>query len=92
MIVRILTEGQFRIEGHLFDTLNALDNAIVEAVAAGDEERFRALLNELLDTVRQHGLPVSPDEFVESDLILPPPDITLDEARSLFTGDGLLPG
>jgi hypothetical protein len=92
VIVRILTEGQYRVESSLYDQLNALDNAIVEAVAAGDEARFQSLLTELLDTVRRHGIPVSPDEFVESDVILPPPDTTLEEARHLFAGDGLLPG
>jgi hypothetical protein len=92
VIVRILTEGQYRIESSLLDRLNALDNAIVEAVAAGDEERFRTLLAELLDQVRRHGIPVSPDEFVESDVILPPPDTTIEEARQLFVGDGLIPG
>ena len=92
MIVRILTEGQYRIESGHYDDLNTLDNAIVEAVAARDETRFRTLLNELLETVRRHGIPVSPDEFVESDIILPPPDTTLEEAQHLFTGDGLLPG
>lgn len=92
MIVRILTEGQYRVESALYDQLNALDNALVEAVAQRDENRFRALLNELLDTVRRHGIPVSADEFVESDVILPPPDTTLEEAEHLFSGDGLLPG
>ncbi len=91
MIVRIATEGQYRIDSAFYDRLNALDNALVEAVAAGDEERFGTLLHELLETVRRHGIPVSPDEFVESDVILPPPDTTLAEARHLFAGDGLLP-
>lgn len=92
MIVRILTEGQYRLDSSLYDELNALDNALVDAVAAGDEARFRTLLQELLETVRRHGIPVSADEFVESDVILPPPDTTLEEARHLFAGDGLLPG
>ncbi|MDW8059018.1 MAG: hypothetical protein RMK01_02995 [Thermomicrobium sp.] len=92
MIVRILTEGQYRLDSSYYDELNAVDNAIVEAVAAGNESRFRSLLTELLEIVRRHGIPVSPDEFVESDVILPPPDTTLEEARHLFAGDGLLPG
>ncbi|MCS7051635.1 MAG: hypothetical protein NZL87_08485 [Thermomicrobium sp.] len=92
MIVRILTEGQYRVESSLYDRLNALDNTLVEAVAASDEARFQALLTELLDLVRRHGIPVSPDEFVESDVILPPPDTTLEEARHLFAGEGLIPG
>jgi hypothetical protein len=32
------------------------------------------------------------DELVESDLMLPAPDTTLEEAQFLFVGEGLLPG
>lgn len=92
MIVRIATEGQYRLESAYLDELNSVDNALVEAIATGDEERFQALLQKMLDLVRQHGQPVPADEFVESDIILPPPDTTFEEARELFAGEGLIPG
>jgi hypothetical protein len=92
MIVRISTEGQYRLESTYLDQLNTIDNALVEAIAANDEERFRTLLRTMLDLVRQHGKPVAPDEFVESDIILPPPDTSFEEARELFAGEGLIPG
>ena len=31
------------------------------------------------------------DELVESDVILPPRDISFEEAKAEFTGDGLIP-
>ena len=40
--------------------------------------------------LRRCWVPV--DELVESDLVLPEPDITLEEAEELFTGEGILPG
>lgn len=92
MIVRISTEGQYRLESTYLDQLNTIDNALVEAIAANDEERFRTLLQTMLDLVRQHGKPVASDEFVESDIILPPPDTSFEEARELFAGEGLIPG
>ena len=46
----------------------------------------------MLDLVREHGSPLPVDELVESDLILPTPDTTLEEAQILFVGEGLLPG
>ncbi len=92
MIVRIATEGQYRLESAYLDQLNSVDNALVEAIAVGDEERFRILLHRMLDLVRQHGQPVPTDEFVESDIILPPPDTTFEEARELFASEGLIPG
>ncbi len=92
MIVRISTEGQYRIDSDYLDQLNAIDNDLVAAIAAGDRGTFQARLRELLDLVRQHGAPVDPDELVESQIVLSPPDTTFEEAAELFTGQGLIPG
>ena len=92
MIVRILTEGQYNLPGAHVDELNDIDNRIVEVVENEDREGFDRLLKTLLDLVREKGTEVPMDELVESDLVLPEPDITLEEAEELFTGEGLLPG
>lgn len=92
MIIRIATEGQFRLDDAVLSQLNAMDNHLVQLIQVGDEGEFRIALNQLLDFVRQHGQPVSPEEILESDLILPPPDISLEEARELFKDEGLIPG
>lgn len=92
MIIRILTEGQFNLPGIHLDKLNEIDNQLVEAVEAEDRERLSQLLHLMLEMVREKGTPVPMDELVESDLILPEPDITLEEAEEMFTGEGLLPG
>jgi len=92
MIVRILTEGQFNLPGAHIDELNDIDNKLVEVVEQEDREGFDRLLKQMLDLVREHGTPVPVDELVESDLVLPEPDITLAEAEEIFVGEGLLPG
>lgn len=92
MIVRISTEGQYRIDSTYFDHLNAIDNEIVMCLAEGDRERFAARFSDLLALVRDHGDQVGADELVESDVVLPPPDITFDEALHLFDEEGLIPG
>ena len=91
MIVRILTEGQYNLPGAFVDRLNEIDNEIVEVVGDGDREAFRELLDEMLDHVRKNGTEVPVEELVESDVVLPEPDITLEEAAELFTGEGILP-
>lgn len=91
MIVRILTEGQFNLPGAFIDELNELDNQLVEVVEQDDNEKFGPALKALLDLVRENGTPVPVDELVESDLVLPEPDITLKEAEELFVGEGLVP-
>lgn len=91
MIVRILTEGQYNLPGAYIDALNEIDNELVEVVAADDEPEFKRALKKMLDLVRENGSPVPLDEIVESDLVLPEPDITLLEAEEMFVGEGLMP-
>ena len=92
MIVRISSEGQYNLPGSFIDQLNEIDNQMVEAVEAEDQAAFETLLKSMLDLVRQNGTEVPVEELVESDLILPEPDLTLREAEELFVGEGLLPG
>jgi len=92
MIIRITTEGQFNLPGSFVDELNEIDNELVEAVEAADRSGYDRLLKKMLDLVREKSSPLPIDEIVESDLILPEPDLTLEEAQVLFVGEGLLPG
>lgn len=92
MIVRVLTEGQYYFPGAYIDELNQVDDQLVDAVETDNLEDFQRLLRQMLDLVREKGTPVSMDELVESDLVLPAPDLTLREAAGLFTGEGVVPG
>jgi hypothetical protein len=91
VIVRIATEGQWRLPDGDGQRLNELDNETVKAAEAGDEARFAELFQQMLDLVRRDGKALGDDELEESDVILPPPDTTLAEAAHEFTGDGLIP-
>jgi len=91
VIVRILTEGQYRLPGSFIDQLNEIDNKIVDVVEQEDEVKFQKLLSEMLDLVRNNSNEVGMDELVESDIVLPEPDITLIEAEGLFIGEGIVP-
>ena len=92
MIVRISTEGQYELQEGDEPALNELDNEAVEACQVEDEQRFKDAFTRLLDFVRTHGRPVSDDELAPSEVILPPPDTSLKEAKAEFTGEGLIPG
>ena len=91
MIVRIATEDQYHLPDDDAQRLNELDNQVVQAVEAGDEDRFQELFEQMLVLVRSDGRRVDDDELVESDVILPPPDVTFEEAAEGFTGEGLIP-
>jgi PspA-Associated protein len=91
VIVRIATNGQYVLDEDQASKLNELDNQAVEAVDAGDQERFQGIFDEMLALVRA-APPLDGDELSESDVILPPPDLTFAEAGAEFTGEGLIPG
>ncbi len=92
MIVRISNEGQYELQDGSVEALNELDNQAVAACEKTDEANFRETFERLLELVRTQGRPLNDDELVESDVILPPADISLEEAKSEFTGEGLIPG
>ena len=52
---------------------------------------FQELFEQMLDLVAADGRRLEDDELVESDVILPPRDISFEEARAEFTGEGLIP-
>jgi len=91
MIVRIATEGQYRLPDAVVERVNALDNDAVAAVEAGDEARFTELFGQIIALIRAEGERLHDDELHGSDVIVPPPDTSFDEARHEFSGDGLIP-
>ena len=92
MIVRIMGEGQVKLDDADFAGLNTLDDQLLAYVQAGDEEGFRRTLGSLLDEVRKLGSPLPDDALEPSELILPSPDATLDEVREMLSEGGLIPG
>jgi hypothetical protein len=92
VIVRIATEGQYELTDSDAEGLNELDNNAVAACESGNEEQFKRAFNELIEFVRTHGRPVPEDTLEPSDVIIPPPDVSFDEARAEFSGEGLIPG
>jgi hypothetical protein len=91
VIVRIATEDQYRLPDEDAQRLNELDNEAVAAVDAGDEARFHELFEAMLELVRRDGHRLGDDEIEESDVIIPPPDLSFAEAQTEFTGEGLIP-
>ena len=94
MIVRIATEGQYEVDDDCAKRLNELDNAAVDAVEAGNEQTWRKLFDEMLEIVRKDGRELGDEELEESDVIIPPPDLSFEEAKvgEEFSGEGLIPG
>jgi hypothetical protein len=91
MIIRISGEDQYRLANEQRAELNELDNAVVSACEGGDEQGYADTFTALLDYVRKNGERVADDELAGSDLILPPADLSFEEAGKAFNGEGLIP-
>lgn len=92
MIVRIATVGQYRLDDAIISDLQNFDDAIEQAVSGSDNEAFQELLQQMNDLVTEKGTALADDEIVPSDVILPPPDETLEEAQKLLGAEGFVPG
>ena len=92
MIIRILGIGQFRLDDKHIDSLNKIDNKIVEHVSKGREKEFREDLAKIISMIQEKGKAMDPAEIIPSDIIVPPADMTLDEAKQVFSGEGLIKG
>ena len=82
MIVRVLGEGQFRVNDDTAAKLTVLDKDLDAAVHAGDESVFKMALGAAVKLVREVGLPVPDDEFVTADYILPFSDASVKIGRA----------
>jgi hypothetical protein len=90
MIVRILGEGQFRLDDGLLDRVNKIDNRIVDHVSRGKKVEYSKDLANLISTIRELAVPLDIEEIIPSDIIIPPSDLSFEEAKLVFRGEGLI--
>jgi hypothetical protein len=89
LIIRIMGEGQYRIPDALCDELNQIDNRIVKLVEEDKALEFRNELTKLISEIKEKGEPVKAEEILTSDIIVPPGDLSLKEAKAVFKGSGI---
>lgn len=92
MIIRIIGQGQFEVKSGLFDELNTIDNMIVDCVQNGDSAGYQKKFSELISLILREGKKLTNDQIIESSVIVPPADMTITEARQIFTGEGIFKG
>ena len=91
MIVRVMGEGQYRLEGEAVGRLNELDDRAQEALERDDEGELDRYLEEMAALVRRDGERVPDDDLSPSDAIVPPSDMTLAETKKFLSEQGLIP-
>jgi hypothetical protein len=91
VIVRLMGEGQYEVDEQTAEGLNELDDQAGQAVEAGDEENLKRLLGMMASAVRERGKRLEDNDLSASEAIVPPEDLSLEEAKELFAGEGLIP-
>ena len=91
MIVRLMGEGQYRIEDDLMQRLNGLDEQAQAAADAEDEPELDRVLDEMWQLVQAEGERLPDDDLSPSDAAVPPSDLTLEETKRLFSEEGFIP-
>lgn len=91
MIVRLMGEGQYRLDDALATQLNGLDDEAVAALEQSNESELDRVLDAMWRMVRAQGERLPDDEIAVSDVMIPPSDLTLEETRTLFSEHGLVP-
>ena len=91
MIVRLMGEGQYEVDDEVAKGLNDIDEQAGAAVERGDEQKLGELLHRMAEAVRMNGARLPDEDLTPSEAIVPPDDLSLDEARELFEGEGLIP-
>ena len=84
MIVRILTEDQYQLDDTHLPAIAKLDNALEEAASKSDEAQFNTLLHQLIGFIREQGKVVPHEELVTSQMLIPPADMSMQEAKKYF--------
>jgi hypothetical protein len=94
-IVRILGHGQFVVDDETLNQINKIDNGIVKLLENEENDNsvrpeFKRQIELLDNMVKEKGIVVDSKEIVQSDIVLPGKDITLEEARKVFKGEGII--
>lgn len=90
MIVRVSGLGQFELGDEATHRLEALDIELTAALHASEESEFHRLLHQTIEFVRNTGTEVPHERVVPSQVVIPPEDVTMQEAQSFFTNEDLL--
>ena len=90
-MVRLMGEGQYRVDDALVERLNELDDRAQAATDAEDEPTLDRILDEMAALVREQGEAMPDDDLSASDILVPPSDLTLEETKRLMSHEGFIP-
>ena len=99
VIIRISGQGQFRVNSEIIDKINEIDNSIVdliENISLGSsdhkltQKELQSKLTEMKNLITSKGEPIDDKEIVESDVIVPDSDLSIEEATKICKEEGVI--
>jgi hypothetical protein len=98
-IVRVAGHGQFKVNQSTIAKINEIDNEIVDMLKKDssnsngriDESQFRNKIEEMVSIITREGKPLDDKEIIQSDIIVPSADLSVEEAKNMFKGEGIIP-
>jgi hypothetical protein len=101
IIVRVSGQGQFKVNREILDRVNDIDNSIVNLLENADtdvdangikvkQKELNGKINEIINLIRTNGMPLDDKEITQSQIMIPNPDISVDEAKKIFRGEGII--
>lgn len=101
IIVRVSGQGQFKVNGETLDRINDIDNSIVNLLENTDldgdanstkakQKELNEKVIEIINLIRTNGMPLDDKEIIQSQIMIPSPDISVDEAKKIFRGEGII--
>jgi hypothetical protein len=101
IIVRVSGQGQFKVNREILDRINDIDNSIVNLLENADDnvddnstkvkqKGLNEKIIEITNLIRTNGMPLDDKEITQSQIMIPSPDISVDEAKKIFRGEGII--
>jgi len=91
VIVRLMGEGQWQVDDSLKARLEELDAETERATEAGNADALREALHALHEAVREAGEKLDHAHLAASDAVIPPEDLSLEEAQAMLAGQDVFP-
>ena len=91
-IVRIMGHGQFRVNNRTAKMINKKDHELLKIIQTHEqgEKDYARRVAEVVGLVKKSGIALDHKEIVQSDIIVPGVEFSIDDAKNLFRGQGFI--
>jgi hypothetical protein len=91
-IVRVIGHGQFKVDNRTAKKINKIDAELIKIIQTLElgEKGYARRVDEVLGLIKKVGLPLEHKEIVESDIIVPGADISIEDAKNMFRAEAFM--